>query len=300
MFRLTVIVAALTTPVMGVYTAAGATVLLHDSFDGPDDAENLTGLPHDVNLNSDLHGRQAGSALGTLAYRLDVGGGSNPPYTNPYISGNALVLKAGSLSAGVNRSQIIAADHDLVDPAITDDGGFVVEFTVNPTGGNTSSDWFGVSLGHTSDSVANAYAYYTEVNDPEVDFGILFRGNGGYSTFGDGTFHGETGSFASGHGPDEFFDVRIEVETDSFASGESATVRALVNGQQLDISTAVGDELTFLWDQDQSNYISLESRVMPSAIDDLTISTIPEPSALALLCSAIIGLVAYVRRKRGR
>ncbi|NQU24777.1 MAG: PEP-CTERM sorting domain-containing protein [Candidatus Nealsonbacteria bacterium] len=289
-------------PLMGPAELCAATVrgtvLLRDSFDGPDDTTDLTGQPHDVHLNSDLSARQAGSLLGAVPYRLDVGGGNSPQYRNPYLSSNRLVMKGGSLNHSLNRSQIIAPNHDFVDPAITTARGFVIEFTVNPTSGNTSTDWFAVSLGHTQSSVANAASYHPEVTDPVADFGILFRGNGGFSTFGDGTFNGGGGSYASGHGAADFFDIRVEVETASFAPGETVTLRTFVNNQQLDMGPDPGNELTFLWDGDGSNYISLESRREPSLFDNLAISTIPEPSTFILLTVGAVGLLARSYRQR--
>lgn len=296
MFRLTMMVAVLTAPAMGVCTAEGATVLLHDSFDGPDDITNLTDPPHDIHLNSNLTARQAGSSLAAVAYRLDVGGGTS--YTNPHISSNALVLEAGITGGGSSRSQIIAPDHDFNDSAIVSSGGFVIELAVNPTGGNTGAQWFAVTLGHTSSSVATATRDSTDALDPAADFGLLFRGNGSLNVLRKGTSW-SAGSYASGHAPSDFFDIRIEVETDSFASGASATVSAYVNDTQLDVGTSPGDEFTFSWDADESNYISLESRVFPSVLDELTISTIPEPSTLVLLGMAALGLLVYAWRRLG-
>ncbi|HUT11803.1 MAG TPA: PEP-CTERM sorting domain-containing protein [Thermoguttaceae bacterium] len=299
MSRLTAFVAVLAVSLTLTDGAqGGGTVLLHDSFNGPDDTTDLTGnTPHDIHLNSDLSSRQAGSSLGTITYRLDVGGGNDPPYRNPYLSNNALVMKGGSLYRSLNRSQIISPRHDFVDSAIVDDGGFVIELIVNPTGGNTSSDWFAVSLGHTSSSAGLADSYEQDVTDPEVDFGILFRGSGVFNTFRKGT--GDPGgTYASGHAASDFFDIRIEVETQSFALGEIATVRTFVNDRPLDISTLPGDELTLLWDGDGTNYISLESRVLPSVLDDFKVSTIPEPSTFILLAMGAVGLLFYARRRK--
>jgi len=282
-----------TSPYTQTSPTGSGLVLLHDSFDGMNDVANLTGQPHNVHVNSDLTARQGGSSLGTVPYLVDVGGGSNPPYRNPHISANALVMQGGD-----KRSQIIAPLHNFVDAAITDTGGFAIDFTANPTGSNTSMHWLAVSFGHTYADAVDAPDGVTVLNEPDADFGILFRGDGRFSTFGDGTFGGHAGTYASGHGPDDFFDFHIAVETDSFDAGQPATVRVFVNNQELDVGPALGDELFFMWDADESNYISLESRILPSVVGDFTVSTIPEPSTLVLLTRTPRIQVSRPRRNR--
>jgi hypothetical protein len=91
--------------------------------------------------------------------------------------------------------------------------------------------------------------------------------------------------------------VELTVATTSFALGTSATASATVAGNTLDLNwAAAGTSVDFTWDDEVLNYIAWESYQDVSSIDNVAISTIPEPATMGLMGIVFAGIL-FMRRR---
>ena len=163
--------------------------------------------------------------------------------------------------------------------AILGAGGFVVAFDWIPVE-NTLADWVSFQVGTINADNGNL------TND---DYGILFRNNGDTERFDNGVNLGAGGSFTASAGG-LVRQVEISYEFTSFADGTNVTATSTVDGVQ------VASDV-FTWDANGGQMrMELGHLAENTRVDNLSISTIPEPSAAALFGLGIFGLLARRRR----
>ena len=166
-------------------------------------------------------------------------------------------------------------------PAILSAGGFVVSFDWAPTG-SASQDWISYQVGTVNNDSGNL------VDD---DYGILFRQNGNTERFDNGINLGAGGAFVPTAGG-VLRRVEITYLFSSFADGATVNAISRVNGTQVASDT-------FTWDSNGGQMrMELGNNDPGNRIDNLTVSTVPEPSLSLLLGVAVLGLAARRRSVR--
>lgn len=159
------------------------------------------------------------------------------------------------------------------------DGGFSVSYDFDLAGLGTDDDWMSVRVGNGPENIG--------VNANNVDYGALTRADGRMQTFeGNGAAVDVTNlGIASARAVHNF---TLSYAFTSFAAGSTVNFTGFVDGVQIGTDT-------FTWNGTEDVKIFLGGRVNGSLIDNVKISTIPEPSA-ALLSG--LGVVALLRRRR--
>jgi hypothetical protein len=167
-------------------------------------------------------------------------------------------------------------------PAILAAGGLRVEF--DWITGNTNSDnWVAFDIGHNSES-AGEPAF--RVNDGGTDLGILFRFSGLTEIFDNGTNLGAGGSVSPVLG---LRHMMIDYGFTSFADGAPVTIKAYESGTNVYTGS-------FTWAGNSGQlYMELET-LENTTIDNLSISTVPEPSAVGLGLLCVAGIASRRRR----
>lgn len=251
---------------------AGAAVLFSDNFntgntanfDGAPTAGRLSGtLAADIVLRS--WGAQESIDNGQLLIPLGVD------------SGVRFENAAGSFGA-TNRYNWAGGS---ASSAILSSGGFVVSFDWAPPG-DASQNWISFQVGTINGDSGNL------TND---DYGILFRQNGNTERFDNGVNLGAGGAFVATAGG-VLRHVEITYLFSSFADGSTVNAIATVNGTQ------VASDF-FTWDSNSGQiYMELGNNDAGNRVDNLTVSTVPEPSlGLLLGATAAMGLVRRRRRE---
>ncbi|MFT4550462.1 MAG: hypothetical protein ACI9MB_004439 [Verrucomicrobiales bacterium] len=203
------------------------------------------------------------------------------------INNNQLLIPAGGDSGvrfentagtagGANRFDWAAG---ATGASITSSGGFVVSFDWIPVD-NTTDAWISFQVGTINGDSGNL---------TDDDYGILFRQNGGSERFdntanlGAGTPH-----VASLGGGVRF--VEITYAMNSFADASSVTATTTVDGLQIASDS-------FTWDANGgAMYMEVGNNDPGNRVDNLTVSTIPEPTGPALLGLGVLCL--FIRRRR--
>ena len=273
---------------------ASANVLFSDSYDRAD------------NLDIDADTAGMGGSLAPLTYveKGDIIAGDG--FTN--IKNNQLYL-----ADGPNASSYYL-DHNFTDSAILTDGGMKIGYTIaSNLGGPVEADrWCGFGVGNSANEVEHSYLDYNVdadlgYTDPDGEY-YRFRGSfdrdlpgvsdfliswsankeGIIQVFKNGTTETGGENYAiencSLTGNDR---LEMELFFDDFNAGTNVDVNILWNG------AVVGTD-SFAWDNDNSNYIGFSTRQATGfVVDDLEISTVPEPGTIALL-----GLGGLVLRRR--
>ena len=237
--------------------SAEATLLYSDNF-------NLTGP---VNLDgSDQTGRHDGvfaNAIltrsarqqhtiegGQLRLTHGVGGSTRVRFHNEN------TLDRWDFASGDSGTAILAGQ------------GFQVSFDWTPAN-NTDTNWVSWNVGINPDVVEPGL----RVNDAQTDFGILFRNNGGTQTF-DNAAPTTTGNFAATLTPRH---VEINFAHTLFSDGSGVTANAFVDGTQ------VLNNFAFQWDNNAGViHFELGTLTDGTRIDNLAISSVPEPGMLSL------------------
>ena len=222
------------------------------------------------------------------------------------ISGNTLQLATG---AGTSNAFI---NHNFTNSSITTNGNFTVTVAITGVAGTGTGQGggFGIGMslaeaGATGDAISGA----TKLQDAFVDgtfngasnvsvadFWVVLRANstlawGGYGNaitnatsdvalFGTAAVAAKTGTISV-----DFTNVT------SFNSGTVVNYAISYNGAP--VTGATG---TFSWSEDNANYIGLDGRDGTAvSFNDLSITTVPEPSAALL---GLLGLGGLLRRRR--
>ena len=255
-------------------TASAQSVLLSDSF-------NTGGVNGTVDsFNGSTASRQTGSLAGT-------GYTSKVAYQN--INNNQVVFSAGG--SGFGRLYI---NNDFAtDAAITSSGGFTISYNdFVPASASGSGNWLGIMFGDTSAYVSSDPYPAIEINQPGTPFGMLLKGNGAYQSFSAGT-EADGPTPLSLNYDTTANQVVLTVLTTSFASGSSATVSATVNGTAINL----GANANITWGAGGQNYIQFEDYQNSGfGMNNLVISTVPEPSTMALAALGGASLLFWRRR----
>lgn len=217
--------------------------------------------------------------------------------------------------------------HDFTDAHIGDYGGFTFRFDFDPVSVGSKSS--GIAKGYGggiwiggSDEDANGYAagkWCPGRYDTSADLALYIQddgklevykaGNGGSPVYGyDKVFD------ANPSGADfvKMYSFELRVSTTGFASATAASAELwwldnAGNWSQIDLDANSANGITNVswnWDSNETNYIGFYSTSDPPGyghFDNVSVFdnyVVPEPNALALLATGLIGLVAYAWRKR--
>jgi hypothetical protein len=258
--------------------SSNAAVLFSDNFDvtGPSGFP----LPPAIGPNSEITnpGRQGGS-LGTLGYlnrniNEQVGNTTTLTPAPGSSLGDELLLAGGGAST---------IDYNFAS------AGTALEITFNALPNFNSGDstnWFSFMVGDSGDT--------RFVADGSIDFGILFRQNGGTQYFVDGP--GTTGASGTGVALNTWSSYKIVLSDtagtgSAFGSGGSR-VDYYQDGTLLG-SALLPDQLTS--SQGYFGFGSPGGSVV--GIDNLVVSSVPEPSSVMVCLGSLAGLTFLRRRK---
>ena len=250
---------------------ATAALLFADNFDA-EDTTNFDAAPLTGRLSGTLSGE---TYLRSFGFQQDISNNQllMPSGTNGVRFENALNDPTGGAAdrfdwaAGSTGAAILGA------------GGFKVAFDWIPVE-NTLDDWVSFQVGTINADNGNL------TND---DYGILFRNNGGTQRFGtlvapeaDGSFTASAGGVTRA--------VEITYLFSSFADGSAVNVISSVDGTQV-----ANDNFT--WDSNGGEMrMEMGHNAANTRIDNLAISTVPEPSSVLILALGCAGM--GLRRKR--
>lgn len=258
---------------LAAFTLAGpasAAVLFLDNFN--------TARLGNGNFNNDVATDQSGTAA-TKSYTTSLGGGWDGAYQRG--NGGTWLMYAGAGGFG-STDMRGSLNYDIADAANTLGLSLEISFnlSVSSAVGGDTSQWTSFTVGGGQNPF---------VNDSGVGFSSLFRDSGGTQQFSNG---GEIGSSAS------FIDNQLItfVLSDATGSGSAFSasngandiVKMFVNGSLTNTFTGLNLDAT-------DQYISFHAGGTVANIDNLSITAIPEPSAV-LLCS--LGMLALLRRRR--
>ncbi len=254
---------------------ARAALLFSDSFDRPDTA----------NIDA-ISPNQDSTQSGTLASAIEL----RSARVLQTITNQALSMMRNSSGAGrvrfhdqTNVASRLDFSQGNVGAEILAAGGFQVSFDWTPDNPATA-DWVAFEVGMPS---ATSGEPTIRVNHAETDFGILFRNNGSeIQVFDNGVATTLANPFTPGT-------VVVDFLFASFADGESVTANASVGG------TPVLSGYGFTWSNGLAGiHMEVESLRTGTRVDNLALSTIPEPGVLALAGIGLVVTSLAVRRRR--
>jgi len=269
---------------------ASATVLFSDSFDRAD---------------SDTVGANDNALGGTIVQTWNEAAQEADDET---ISSNTLTLASGDASGPPPPGTAwVATDHNFNTSDITDAGGFILSYKVNPVigGDGTTNRWGGISIGHSGDSSKDTSGdgEFVILNSSGA-FGLLIGDDATYAVFDNGSnFAGSRGSLGINPTGDELYNVDLTVLSSSFAVGASASASVLVNGSPIDLDVSTpGDQFVydFTWNTG-SNFLNFDTNDEDNGtiFDDVSVRLlppVPEPLSAALV--GFGGLALLGRRRR--
>jgi hypothetical protein len=271
---------AVLSTIAGVFIAGSAsvqaqTIIYQDNFNVPDGNLGTGDLP--TGVNGSLITPQSGGAQQTIVggqLSLNLGGGattSEMRFNKVGQTGTGAAPDLFDWSSGTGGADILAA------------GGFTVSF--NWTAGDTTSgNWIFFSVGNGGDI---SYSNLRILNST-TENGILFKNNGGSQVFNSGTQNGGFSPGAYTPGSVNHF-VTLTYTFNSWASGSAVNMTANVDGNNL------GSD-SFNWNATAGQYFDIGTYGNANnLIDNLTVTTVPEPGTPALV-GAGIGLLLVARR----
>jgi len=254
--------ATLLAALVGLAATAPAAVIFSDSFDRADN--------NAVGTNDNALG---GTITQTWIEHQD--GASNAD--EEAILSNALRLDSDAGGAG---TAWVVPNHNFNTSDITNAGGFILSYTVDPIDTSDATRWGAVSFGHSSASATAGN--FVVANAAPSAFGFLIADDGTYQVFEDGDLF-ESGDTGDAVGP---YAIEITVSTTDFSIGANATASVTVDGAAIDMDddiAGVQSTHAFTWNTGD-NYFNFEGLAKDSTdYDDVKIELIPEPATLALL-----------------
>jgi hypothetical protein len=262
-----------------VSVQAGAAVLFSDSYD----------RANDTNISASSVGQ--GGTLSPMPY-VESWEGSGTA-TSIQISSNKL-----EVANGVGMSNLYL-NHNFTDAEISTAGGFSVSLDVLSivTSDDLANRFGGFGLGMTLDEAANA----KDINDSPTTMrarGIL----AGATTVGICDFFVDTAldnklrvwsngvNLATVDVASYVGTIKVDFTVPDFNIGTLVSAAVYFNGNLMTTQT-------FDWDNAEANYVGLSGRA-PGAgafLDNLSITTIPEPATLVLL--ALGGVICRFKKK---
>lgn len=243
-------------------SSASATIIFADNFDAPNTS---------VLDTSDQTGRISG-LLGTSVGLRSQG-------SQHHISGNKLLMrKTGGGEKRVRFHDPQSTDDDWIDFAsgaagtdILANGGFRVEFDWTPVT-TASGNWLSVDMGIAAKSAGEPSF---RVNNGDTDFGFLMSENGDVQYFDNGVVTDIPGAYSPTAGESH---VVVDYAFASFADGSNATASASIDG------VSIFSNAAFQWDGNLGVLnMELGEFSHGTLIDNLVISTVPEPSSILLI-----------------
>lgn len=247
---------------------SGAAVLFTDNF-------TVDANVNDPNYQNNT-GRQGGS-LGVLNY---ISRFSGPDAFKQQV-GNATTYpgSAGSLLLAFEGAVRLDYDFSVVGTPLEISFDGLVDNNADTT------NWVSLTVGNAGD-----LNFVTN-----VDFGILFRANGGVQYFNDGT--GTTGIGGTSFGADVFTTYKV-ILSDTAGTGSAfgtggSRADYFQNGVYLGTATLAQLEAG----QGYLGFGSPGEIPNISGVDNISISSIPEPSSVLVSLSGLAGLVLVRRRK---
>jgi hypothetical protein len=238
---------------------SAATLLYSENFNGEGTAGNAydDGTTPEINVGSVPSLQSTGISQGGNA-------GDTAWSTTTSVGPGVNGLRFGggyNWATGANSAIILA------------DGGFSISFDYTiPT---TGDEWIGIRVGSSPENIA--------INAAGVTFGALARGNGAIETWDDGAGQG----FGTGS-TNVTRNAQFNYAFTSWAAGTTVTFTGIIDG-----NTVATD--TFTWDASNDMKIVLAGSINGNLVDNIQVSTIPEPSA-ALLGG--LSVLALLRRRR--
>lgn len=259
----------------------------------------LAGAPGTVYFQPHLDPNNAYPTYGTQDGNAGNGGGAA-------ISSSQLDL---SIGAGTANAYV---NHNFTDGSILASGGFSVSLDVTGYGNNTFGYGGAFAIGMTAAEAASAGDAYGNT-DPSMtrawndggtpnstigndisligtqpvisDFWLAIRGNNTLVWGGNaGVIYGVTGLAAKTGTISATFNVS------DFNAGSTVDAHIFLDGIEVGTNS-------FTWSDSDANYIGLDSRDAAGVtMDNFTISTVPEPTAVALVLVGVAGLL--IRRRK--
>ncbi len=238
--------------------ANAATVLYSENFDGEGTAVDAynDGTTPEINLNGTPTLQATGISQGGNV------GDSAWRLNGPGVGEKGLRFGGSdNWALGSNSATILLA------------GGFSISFDYTLA---TDSNWMGVRVGSGGENSA--------INAGDTTFGALARGDGRMETHDNGV---ASPSFGTA-GANVTRSAQFNYAFTSWNAGTTVTFTGIIDG-----NTIATD--TFTWDASNDMKIIFTGIETGSTMDNIVVSTIPEPSA-ALLGG--LGLLALLRRRR--
>ncbi|MCW1886376.1 PEP-CTERM sorting domain-containing protein [Luteolibacter flavescens] len=254
-----------------VGTSGAATVLYSENFNNEASPNYNAGTTPETNFGGLIgvlqsSGTGQGNNAGSTAWQFSSGlaGGAS--------GGGSNGLRFGT-SPGFNWAT------GPIGSLILADGGFSVSYDFDLNGFGAADDWMSVRVGNSAENIG--------VNNANVDYGVLTRGDGRMQTFEGGGPTMDVNEMGTASAP-TVHRFTLQYAFTSFAAGSTVNFTGFVDG------VPIGTD-TFTWNGTDDVKIFLGGRVNGSLIDNVQVSTIPEPS-VALLSG--LGILALVRRRR--
>ena len=299
--------------VLAISSLAGASlgsaqILFSDSF-------ATSGQSNDINFEY-AGGRQSGT-LGPIQWRQGAGdlfanisgsvgnesfGGYQTQIGNAGGPGKLWLVGAGSAGDG-DQLGVASPDHNFTaDPGV---GGYLsVHFDLDPVTGaaGTGADWGAITIGSSDRSnfgASGSGGRGQGILNSAVNFGVLFRDNGGYQAFSGGAGIG-SGSYSATPATPTTHSIELRIhglgDGNAFDGSGDAEIEVFADNSVVATFTRTGGFT--------DNYITLmgySGGFEIHAFDNFqveVVSAVPEPASFALLAGLGSLVVGASRRRR--
>lgn len=262
-------------------SANAQTVIYSDTFAGS--AQNLDGAP--TTGIGGVNGTGSGAQPQSSAVEQTIDGSGNLQLVTPATSGG---------DSGYIRFGTIGSTSTLYDwaaspgaAAIASAGGMIISF--NWTAADTTAgNWIFIEAGASlASQTSGGYGYSSPIFNSGNSGGVFIKNNGGVGAFNNGVQQ----TSGPGFTPTSVNHVvTLDYSFNSFASGTPVSLTAIVDGTTVQTDS-------FTW-QNSYNYLNIGTyQENGNLISNLQITTVPEPTTLAMMAGGF-GLLFAVRRFR--